>query len=203
MRIGSRAAIMLASKGCRDLEPNFLGYFYATNEKTRMKKKTSRTTDTSAALTSPDDKPVIAFETPTAFEKWLSKHHTAHAGLWIRFFKKDSDTTSITYAEALDVALCFGWIDGPVRRGDEVSWLHKFTPRGKRSVWSAKNKTHIERLVSDGRMQPAGQAAVDAAKADGRWDAAYASSSTFVESAEFMAALEEIKESRQLLCNAQ
>ena len=127
------------------------------------------------------------------FERWLAKHHGEHGGVWIRFFKADSGHASITYAQALDVALCYGWIDGPVRKGDGVSWIHKFTPRGKRSVWSQKNQLHVERLTKEGRMQPAGQAAIDAAKADGRWDAAYASSSTFVESPEFMAALKKSK----------
>ena len=137
----------------------------------------------------PDDKPVVAFSLPNLFERWLEKHHSEHGGVWIRFFKVGSGHPSITYAEALDVALCFGWIDGPVRKGDEVSWIHKFTPRGKRSVWSEKNKSHIERLIAEGRMKPAGQAAVEAAKSDGRWDAAYASQSTFVESPEFLVAL--------------
>lgn len=120
-------------------------------------------------------------------------HHSEHSGVWIRFFKIGSGHLSVTYAQALDVALCYGWIDGPVRKGDELSWLHKFTPRGKRSVWSQKNKQHVERLISERRMQAAGLAEVEAAKCDGRWDAAYASSSTFVESPEFLAALSKSK----------
>jgi uncharacterized protein YdeI (YjbR/CyaY-like superfamily) len=159
-----------------------------------MKKKPAKPKVKLSEVVAPDHKPVIPFAATADFEAWLAEHHHEHSGLWIRFFKADSGYPSITYAEALDVALCFGWIDGPIRKADEVSWIHKFTPRGKRSVWSQKNKTHIERLTKAGRMQPAGLAAVAAAKADGRWDAAYASPANFVESPEFMAAL---KKSRQ------
>lgn len=154
-----------------------------------MKKSPSKSADVKCEVASPDGKPVIAFESPAEWERWLAKHHGEHGGVWIQFFKAVSGHASVTYAEALDVALCYGWIDGPVRRGDVISWIHKFTPRGKKSVWSQKNKSHIDRLIEEGRMRPAGQAVVDAAKADGRWDAAYASQSTFVESPEFLAAL--------------
>ncbi len=123
----------------------------------------------------------------------MAEHHREHTGVWIRFFKVDSGHDSVSYSEALDIALCYGWIDGPVRKGDELSWIHKFTPRGKRSVWSQRNKQHIERLIREGRMQAAGLAEVEAAQGDGRWDAAYASSSTFVESPEFLAALKKSK----------
>jgi uncharacterized protein YdeI (YjbR/CyaY-like superfamily) len=111
------------------------------------------------SVASPDGKPVIAFETPARFDLWLATHHAEHNGVWIRFFKVASGHKSITYAEALDVALCYGWIDGPLRKGDEVSWIHKFTPRGKRSVWSQVNKAHIERLTREGLMKPAGNMA--------------------------------------------
>ena len=158
-----------------------------------MEKKTDMKPLVTNSLTSPDGKPVISFAALPIFERWLDENHGDHFGLWVHFFKVASGHASITYAEALDVALCYGWIDGPVRKGDEVSWIHKFTPRGKRSVWSQVNKAHIERLTREGRMKPAGLASVEAAKADGRWDAAYASSSTFVESAEFLAALKKSK----------
>jgi len=158
-----------------------------------MTKKKSNTVVEVSSIDSPDGKPVIAFSTPAMFERWLSKHHTEHGGVWIQFFKKDSGHKSITYAQALDIALCYGWIDGPVRKGNEVSWIHKFTPRGKRSVWSQVNKAHTERLTREGLMKPAGHAVVELAKRDGRWDAAYASSSTFEESAEFLAALSQSK----------
>lgn len=154
-----------------------------------MAKKSHKLTSNAVEIVSPDGKPVIAFTGPKPFATWLHKNHLEHQGLWIQFFKVASGYPSITYAQALDVALCYGWIDGPVRKGNETCWLNKFTPRGKRSVWSQVNKQHIERLTREGLMQPAGLAAVELAKADGRWAAAYASSSTFVESSEFLAAL--------------
>ncbi len=158
-----------------------------------MAKKSPKPNNNRAEIISPDGKPVIAFATPKQFASWLGKHHAEHQGVWIQFFKVASGYQSITYAQALDVALCYGWIDGPVRKGNDVSWIHKFTPRGKRSVWSQVNKKHIERLTQQGLMQPSGLTAVELAKSDGRWDAAYASSSTFVESAEFLAALSRSK----------
>ncbi len=162
-----------------------------------MAKKSIKPTNDVTVVLSPDGKPVIAFATPKQFANWLRKHHTEHQGVWIQFFKAASGYQSICYAQALDVALCYGWIDGPVRKGNEACWIHKFTPRGKRSVWSQVNKKHIERLTHEGLMKPAGHAAVEAAKADGRWDAAYASSSTFKESAEFLAALKKSKKASE------
>jgi len=154
-----------------------------------MAKKSHNRISDLAEVNSPDGKPVIAFATPKQFANWLRKHHTEHQGVWVQFYKVASGYQSIAYAQALDIALCYGWIDGPVRKGNEACWIHKFTPRGKRSVWSQVNKKHIERLTQEGLMEPAGHAVVELAKADGRWDAAYASSSTFEESAEFLAAL--------------
>ena len=103
--------------------------------------------------------------------------------------KKDSGIASITYAEALDEALCYGWIDGQKKSSDAQYWLQKFTKRGVRSVWSKINVGHVERLTNEGRMQPAGQVAVDAAKADGRWEQAYHSSTNAEMPADFIAAL--------------
>ena len=125
------------------------------------------------------------------FEEWIARQDAGHEGIWIRFFKKNSGVDSITYAEALDIALCYGWIDGPVRSADDISWIHKFVPRRRRSVWSQINKEHIARLTREGRMKPQGTKQVDAAKADGRWDAAYASSSTFEMPEDFMTALKQ------------
>ena len=122
-------------------------------------------------------------------ERWLAKNHASHAGFWMRIFKKNSSRPSVTYAEALDVALCYGWIDGQKQRGGSESWLQRFTPRGKRSMWSKINTGHVERLTRAGRMQPAGLSVVDAAKADGRWSVAYESSATFEMPVEFTAAL--------------
>ena len=135
------------------------------------------------------EQPIIAFASPTEFSKWLAKHHAGHQGIWMRIYKKASGRPTVTYAEALDVALCHGWIDGQKQRGDEESWLQKFTRRGPRSVWSKVNVGNIARLISEGHMQPAGIAAVEAAKADGRWDNAYHSSSTAEVPADFLQAL--------------
>ncbi|MCE9520657.1 MAG: YdeI/OmpD-associated family protein [Verrucomicrobia bacterium] len=122
------------------------------------------------------EQPIISFANAAAFRRWLKTHHAMHDGIWMQLAKKASGIPSITYAEALDEALCYGWIDGQKKTHDAQHWLQKFTRRGPRSVWSQINIGHIERLISEGRMQPAGQAAVDAAKGDGRWQQAYHSS---------------------------
>lgn len=119
------------------------------------------------------DYPIVLFADRTGFRAWLSAHHTSQAGLWLRIAKAASPLQSVTYAEALDIALCFGWIDGQKRGHDADSFLQKFTPRQKRSPWSKRNREHVERLIAAGEMDPAGLAAVAAAKADGRWDRAY------------------------------
>jgi uncharacterized protein YdeI (YjbR/CyaY-like superfamily) len=125
----------------------------------------------------PEDLPVVELPSPEAWERWLEQHHADARGVWLKFAKKGTGVTTVTYAEALDVALCFGWIDGQVRRFDEVYYLQRFTPRTKRSKWSTLNRDHVARLTTAGRMRPAGTAAVEAAQADGRWDAAYDSPS--------------------------
>lgn len=126
-------------------------------------------------MSSPDrDLPVRSFRDAAAFERWLTRHHDRAPGLWIRIHKKHTGLPTITYAEALDVALCWGWIDG-IRKGfDEQSFVQRFTPRRPKSVWSQINREHVARLTAAGRMTPHGRRHVDAAKADGRWDAAYA-----------------------------
>src|ERR1700733_3172686 len=116
---------------------------------------------------------ILQFETSADFRRWLEKNHAASDGFWLRIFKKGSNAKSLTYAEALDQALCHGWIDGLKKSFDEQSWLQKFTPRRSKSGWSKINTQHIERLAKAGLMAAAGLAAVEAAKADGRWNAAY------------------------------
>lgn len=135
------------------------------------------------------EKPVIAFRTQKTFETWLKKNHAMHDGFWMQLYKKASGEKSITYAEAVESALCFGWIDGQKKTYDEASWLQGFTPRRKRSGWSLVNVGHIARLTKEGRMHAAGIAQVEAAKADGRWDRAYPSSSTFVMPQDFLDAV--------------
>jgi uncharacterized protein YdeI (YjbR/CyaY-like superfamily) len=122
----------------------------------------------------PDTKRVKSFRTEAAFAKWLSANHARESELWLKIHKKDSGMPTITHPQALDVALCWGWIDG-IRKGfDDRSFLQRFTPRKARSVWSQINRDNVARLTAAGRMTPHGQRQVDAAKADGRWDAAYA-----------------------------
>ena len=117
---------------------------------------------------------VKTFRTQAAFESWMRKHHADAREVWLRIYKKDAGVASITIAEALDVVLCWGWIDG-IRKGfDERSYLQRYTPRRAKSLWSQINRDHVARLTRAGRMTPYGQRQVDAAKADGRWDAAYA-----------------------------
>jgi uncharacterized protein YdeI (YjbR/CyaY-like superfamily) len=117
--------------------------------------------------------PVKAFEDQQAWVDWLHVNHAASLGLWIRLAKKASARRSVSYAEAVEIALCYGWIDGQSKRHNETTWLLKFTPRRRGSIWSKINREKAERLISDGRMQAAGLAEVDRAKQDGRWDAAY------------------------------
>ena len=117
--------------------------------------------------------PVLSFSTQKEWHNWLDKNYTNEKGIWLRFYKKDSDIKSINYAEALDEALCYGWIDGQAKKYDEKSWLQKFTPRRERSIWSKRNIEHIERLNKTGRMKPSGINEVEKAKADGRWNEAY------------------------------
>lgn len=127
----------------------------------------------SAPLPPPDERPVRAFASAAAWAAWLEKNHAKSPGLWMRLMKKDSGKKSITYPEAVEEALCHGWIDGQKRSHDADSWLQKFTPRGKKSVWSKINRDKIDALHKAGRLKPAGLAVVKAARADGRWDAAY------------------------------
>lgn len=122
----------------------------------------------------PDPKKIKTFRTEAAFEAWLAANHATQTELWLKIHKKASGLPTITYAQALDVALCWGWIDGLKKTFDASSFLQRFTPRTVRSIWSQVNRDHVARLITTGRMTAHGQRYVDAAKADGRWDAAYA-----------------------------
>jgi uncharacterized protein YdeI (YjbR/CyaY-like superfamily) len=132
---------------------------------------------------------IRSFRNAAQFRRWLGREHARASALLLRFYKKASGVATITYAEALDEALCFGWIDGIKLAHDELSWLQRFTPRRPRSGWSKINTRHAERLIAAGAMRPAGQAAIDAAKADGRWQRAYDSQSTAAPPPEFLVAL--------------
>jgi uncharacterized protein YdeI (YjbR/CyaY-like superfamily) len=138
----------------------------------------------------------IGFKSAADFRTWLEENHAMCDGIWLRFFKKSSGKVTITYDEALDQALCFGWIDGQIKSLDEISWIHKFTPRRARSGWSKRNTGHVERLTKAGLMMPAGLQEVEAAKADGRWAAAYESPKNAEPPADFLKALGKDKQAK-------
>lgn len=116
---------------------------------------------------------VIRFKSAKEFKSWLSKNRATPDGIWIRFFRKDSGMPTITYAEALDEALCQGWIDAQANSYDSVSWIQRFLPRRAKSGWSKRNTLHAKRLIKEGRMRAAGLKQIEAAKKDGRWKGAY------------------------------
>jgi len=120
-----------------------------------------------------NDLPIYSFENEADFWNWLSKNYQQTTSFWLRFYKKESKVPSIHYDEAVDVALCFGWIDGLANKYDEESYLVRYTPRRPKSVWSKINVAKVNKLIDQKRMQPSGLAKVDAAKEDGRWKAAY------------------------------
>jgi uncharacterized protein YdeI (YjbR/CyaY-like superfamily) len=122
----------------------------------------------------PDPSRIRSFHDVKAFETWLSTNHDRETELWLRIFKKGSQVATVTTAEALEVVLCWGWIDGIRKSFDESSYLQRYTPRRAKSIWSQINREHVARLTAAGRMTVHGQRQVDAARADGRWDAAYA-----------------------------
>jgi len=122
----------------------------------------------------PDPKKIKPFKNQAAFAEWLARNHARETEIWIKVYKKDSGIPSVTCPEALDVALCWGWIDAIRKSLDADAFLQRYTPRTKKSIWSQINRDHIARLTKAGLMNAPGQAQVDAAKADGRWDAAYA-----------------------------
>jgi uncharacterized protein YdeI (YjbR/CyaY-like superfamily) len=121
-----------------------------------------------------DDLPVILFASQEELEAWLEENHAGAEGLWLKIAKKGSGIESVNYAEGLELALCFGWIDSQKRGFDEAFFLQRFTPRRPRGKWSQINRAKAEELIAAGAMRPTGQAEVEAAKADGRWEAAYA-----------------------------
>jgi uncharacterized protein YdeI (YjbR/CyaY-like superfamily) len=122
----------------------------------------------------PDPGKIRSFRSEAAFAAWMKKNHARETEIWLKIHKKDSGLPTVTAAQALDVALCWGWIDGLRKSFDGQSFLQRYTPRRPRSVWSQVNRDNVARLVASGRMTPHGQRQVDAARADGRWDAAYA-----------------------------
>jgi uncharacterized protein YdeI (YjbR/CyaY-like superfamily) len=130
------------------------------------------------------------FRNAAAFEAWLKKNHAKSDGLWLRIAKKGADEPSVTYAEAVEIALCWGWIDGQKKGLDDQHFLQRFTPRRARSIWSKSHVDKVAALIEAGRMQPAGQAQIDAAKADGRWAQAYDGARTATVPEDLQAALD-------------
>jgi len=124
------------------------------------------------------DNEIVSFESAEAFETWLSDHHANSAGIWLKLRKKGAGIVALDYAQALDVALCYGWIDGQKGKFDDQHWLQRFTPRKPNSRWSKINRDKVVALTEEGRMRPAGLAEVERAKTDGRWQAAYDGSRT-------------------------
>jgi uncharacterized protein YdeI (YjbR/CyaY-like superfamily) len=137
-----------------------------------------------------DEKPTEQFADAATFDSWLAANHADHPGIWLKIAKKGAPTASVSYQEALDVALAYGWIDGQKRPLNDHYWLQAFTQRRARSVWSKRNVDKAVAMIWAGTMRPAGQAQVDAAKADGRWERAYVGQSAVTESPEFLAALD-------------
>jgi uncharacterized protein YdeI (YjbR/CyaY-like superfamily) len=141
-------------------------------------------------VTLPTDLPVLAFADQAALEGWLEANHLTAPGLYVKLAKKGSGVASVTQQDMVEALLCFGWIDGRANRLDDEFFLQRITPRRAKSVWSKKNVDWVERLTAAGRMRPAGLAAVEAAKADGRWERAYAGSSTITVPDDLAAALD-------------
>ncbi len=142
--------------------------------------------------------PELLVPDAAAWRAWLADNHASSPGVWLVLGKKGGQVTALNYAAALDEALCFGWIDGQAGRRDEGSMRQRFTPRRPRSAWSRRNVEHIARLSAEGRLTPAGQAAVDAARADGRWDVAYAGSAAAEVPPELATALDASPSARQM-----
>ena len=144
----------------------------------------------------PTELPILPFENKKKWADWLAKQHDKSTGVWLKLAKKTAGIPSITYEEALDVALCYGWIDGQKGSFDEHYWLQRFTPRGPKSIWSKINTEKAERLIASAEMKPAGLKAVEAAKQDGRWDVAYSSQKNSSIPEDFQAALDKNKKAK-------
>jgi uncharacterized protein YdeI (YjbR/CyaY-like superfamily) len=143
------------------------------------------------------DLPTLPFANKKKWADWLAKQHDKSTGVWLKLAKKNTGIPSITYEEALDVALCYGWIDGQKGSFDESYWLQKFTPRGPKSIWSKINTEKVERLIASGEMKPAGLKAIELAKGDGRWAAAYASQKNISIPEDFQSALDKNKKAKE------
>ena len=142
------------------------------------------------------DAPTKSFASESAWEQWLAANHAQSDGIWLRIFNKESGEKTVTYSEALDEALCYGWIDGQKKKLDSDSWIQKFTPRRARSIWSKRNIEHVERLTNEKRMKAAGLKAFEDAKNDGRIGAAYDPPSNATTPDDFLQLLEKNKKAK-------
>ena len=145
---------------------------------------------------SSSDYPILQVKGPEDWAAWLEENHASLKGVWLRLAKKSSGILSVTYAEAVDAALRYGWIDGQSKKYDDVTWLQKFTPRGDRSVWSKINREKVEAMIRGGLMKPAALQAVQRAQQNGRWDAAYDAPSQAAVPADLQAALDANEKAR-------
>jgi uncharacterized protein YdeI (YjbR/CyaY-like superfamily) len=162
------------------------------------KTKATKTASTKAkAASKTAGLPTLAFATPRKWASWLKANHKTAAGLWIKMAKKSSGIPSIDYPQALEEALCYGWIDGQSKSVDAQWWVQKFTPRATRSIWSKINREKVQALIDAGRMKPAGLKEIERAKGDGRWDAAYDSFSTATVPHDLQAALDRHTKARK------
>jgi uncharacterized protein YdeI (YjbR/CyaY-like superfamily) len=150
------------------------------------------------APTEVDANAVLAFADAKALARWLKSNHAKAPELWLKLAKAESGIASVSYKQALDEALCWGWIDGQKKGLDDRYWLQRFVPRRPKSIWSTINRDHTDRLIAEGRMQPEGQAQIDAAKADGRWDKAYDGASKIVFPDDLLGAIEAEPEALEL-----
>ena len=142
------------------------------------------------------DYPILPFANKKKWTDWLAKQHAKSVGVWLKLAKKDSGIASVTYDEAVESALCYGWIDGQKKGFDDKYWLQKFTPRGQKSIWSKINTEKAERLIKSGEMKPAGLKAIEAAKKDGRWAQAYESQKNISVPQDFQSVLNKNKKAR-------
>lgn len=142
------------------------------------------------------DLPILPFANKRKWTDWLAKQHDKSSGAWLKLAKKDSGVASVTYDEAVESALCYGWIDGQKKGFDDKYWLQKFTPRGPKSIWSKINTEKVERLIKSGEMKPAGLKAIEAAKKDGRWAQAYESQKNISVPQDFQSALNKNKKAK-------
>jgi uncharacterized protein YdeI (YjbR/CyaY-like superfamily) len=141
--------------------------------------------------------PIIPFASRDVWGAWLEENHATSDGLWLKFARKGSGIETVSFAEALDIALCYGWIDSQAGAFDERYWLQRFTPRRPRSKWSKRNRARATKLIEEGRMKPAGLREVERARADGRWEAAYDAQSTATVPEDFRRELEKNEEARE------